>query len=148
MSKEKPQIKITPEEFGYMTLLHELTGVHVQDCVIDEENNRVIFLVKPEEIGKAIGPKGIFVQTLKKMLNKNVEIVGYSNNIEELTKYALAPARVREVKVAQRPGGKKVVYATVDPNDKAIAIGKNGRNVARARLLLNRYFNIDTVIIA
>ncbi|MGC9121901.1 MAG: NusA-like transcription termination signal-binding factor [Thermogladius sp.] len=148
MSKERPQIKITPEEFRYMTLLHELTGVHVHDCVVDEENNRIIFLVKPDEIGKAIGPKGIFVQTLKKMLNKNIEIVGYSDNIEELTKYALAPARVREVKVAQRPGGKRVVYATVDPNDKAVAIGKNGKNVGRARLLLNRYFNIDTVIIA
>ncbi|WP_440058991.1 NusA-like transcription termination signal-binding factor [Thermogladius sp. 4427co] len=146
--REKPQVKITPEEFRYMTLLHELTGVHVLDCVIDDENNRIIFLVKPSEIGKAIGPKGIFVQTLKKMLNKNIEIVGYSDNIEELTKYALAPARVKEVKIAERPGGKKIVYATVEPGDKAIAIGKNGKNVARARLLLNRYFNIDTVIIA
>lgn len=148
MSEERPQVKITPEEFRYMTLLHELTGAHVHDCVIDDENNRIIFLVSPSDIGKAIGPKGIFVQRLRKILNKNIEIVGFSDNIEELAKFSLAPARVRDVKVVTRPGGKKVVYATVEPDDKAIAIGKNGKNVARAKLILKRYFNVENVVIA
>ncbi|WP_276814606.1 NusA-like transcription termination signal-binding factor [Desulfurococcus amylolyticus] len=148
MSDEKPQVKITPEEFRYMTLLNELTGAVVRDCIIEEDNNRVIFLVNPEDVGKAIGPKGFFVQRLRKILNKNIEIVGYSNNLEEQVRYALSPARIKEIKLSTRPDGSKILYVAVDPSDKGIAIGKNGRNVQRAKLILKRHFNIDSVIIA
>lgn len=148
MSDEKPQVKITPEEFRYMTLLNELTGAVVRDCIIEEDNNRVIFLVNPEDVGKAIGPKGFFVQRLRKILNKNIEIVGYSNNLEEQVRYALSPARIKEIKLSTRPDGSKVLYVAVDPADKGIAIGKNGKNVQRAKLILKRHFNIDSVIIA
>lgn len=148
MSKNnKSQIKLTAEEFRYIALLHELTNVFVRDCIVDEENNRIIFLVDPKDIGKAIGPRGLYVQRLRKLLNKDIEIVGYSDKLEEQVKYALAPAKVREVRVVNRPGGKKVVYATVDPKDKGIAIGKNGKNVARASMILRRYYGIDSVII-
>jgi len=148
MSKERPQVKITPDEFRYMALLNELTGATVRDCIVEEENNRVIFLVNPEDVGKAIGPKGFFVQRLKRILNKNIEIVGYSDNLEEQVKYALAPARIKEVKLTTRPDGSKVLYVAVDPADKGIAIGKNGKNVQRARLILKRHFDIDSVVIA
>ena len=45
------------------------------------------------------------------------------------------------------PSGKKKVLVTVDPQDKGVAIGKAGRNVARARMILKRYFDIDSVIV-
>jgi N utilization substance protein A len=143
----RPQIKLTAEEFRYIALLHELTNVFVRDCIVDEDNNRIIFLVDPKDIGKAIGPKGIYVQRLKKILNRDIEIVGYSDKLEEQVKYALAPAKVREVRLVNRPGGKKIVYVTVDPKDKGIAIGRNGKNAIRATLILRRYHNIDSVII-
>jgi len=148
LSKEsKPQIKLTAEEFRYIALLHELTGVYVRDCIVDEDNGRIIFLVDPKDIGKAIGPKGVNIQRIRKILNKDVEIVGYSDKLEEQIRFALAPAKVREIRVVDRPGGKKTVYVSVDPNDKGIAIGKNGRNVARVALILRRYYGIESVVI-
>jgi N utilization substance protein A len=36
---------------------------------------------------------------------------------------------------------------TVNEKDRGIAIGKNGKNVARARLLARRHYNIEDVII-
>lgn len=148
MSNERPQIKITPDEFRYMALLNELTGTSVRDCIIDEDNDRILFLVNPEDIGRAIGPRGFFVQKLRKILNKNIEIIGYSDKLDEQVKYALAPAKVREIKLINRPDGTKVLYIAVDPDDKGIAIGKNGRNVQRAKLILKRHFGIDNVVIA
>ncbi len=142
-----PSVKLTPEELRYMALLHELTGVHVRDCIIDEEFNRIIFVVNPDEISQAIGPRGLHVQKLRKIIGKNIEIVGYSEKLEEMARYALVPARVRDIRVIQR-AGKKSVYVSVDPRDKGIAIGRNGKNVARARVLLRRYFGVDNVIIA
>ncbi len=150
MSKKsgRKTIKITPEEFSYMALLHELTNVTVRDCIVDEEYERVIFLVNPDEVGKAVGPRGAHVQRLRKTIGKNIEIVGYSDNLEEQVKLALAPVRVKEVRLVRHPSGKKIVYVSVDPKDKAMAIGKNGRNVARAKIILKRYFDVDSVIIA
>lgn len=142
------QVKITADEFRYMALFSEITGVTVRDCIVDDENHRIIFLVNPGEVGKAIGPRGFFAQQLSRILGKTVEIVGYSDKVEEQVKYALAPARVKDVKLVERPNGIKIVYVGVEPADKAIAIGKNGRNVQRARLILRRHFGIESVIIA
>jgi len=147
-NRDKGQAKITPEEFRYMALLSELTNTTVRDCIIDEENNRIIFLVNPDEVGKAIGARGFYVQQLRKILNKNIEIVGYSDKLEEQVKLALQPARVTDMKLVTRHDGTKVLYVAVDPADKAIAIGKGGRNIQRLKLILNRHFGIDSVVIA
>lgn len=147
MSKNS-QVKITAEEFRYMALFSEITNVTVRDCIIDEENNRIIFLVNPDEVGKAIGPRGFFVQKLSKILGRTIEVVGYSDKLEEQVRHALAPARVTDIKLVERPNGTKVLYVAVNPADKAIAIGKGGRNVNRAKLILKRHFGIDSVIIA
>ena len=140
-------IKLTPEEIRYMALLHELTGVHVRDCIIDNDFNRIIFVVNPHEISRAIGPRGLHVQRLRKIIGKNIEIVGYSDKLEEMVRLALVPARVRDVRLVER-AGKKTVYVSVEPTDKGIAIGKNGKNVARAKILLKRYFGVDNVVVA
>ena len=140
-------IKLTPEELRYMALLHELTGVHVRDCIIDEDFNRIIFVVNTSEIRQAIGPRGLNVQRLRKIIGRNIEIVGYSDKLEDMVKLSLVPARVRDVRLVQR-SGRKTVYVSVEPSDKGLAIGRNGRNVARAKILLKRYFDVDNVIIA
>ena len=141
-----PEIKLTSEELRYMSLFQDITRVTARDCIVDEENNRIIFLVNQEQMGVAIGKNGLNVKRLEKLIGKSIEIVGYSDNLEDLVRNLMAPAKVRSVKVVQS-NSKKTVYITVDPQDKGIAIGKGGRNVARAKLILKRYMDIDSVII-
>lgn len=142
-----PEIKLTPDEMRYIALFQDITGAVVKDCIVDNSENRIIFLVRPGDMGLAIGRNGINIKRIKKIIGKNIEVVEYSDKLEELAKNALAPARVRSVKVVPRHDGKKVVYVDVDPRDKGIAIGKAGRNVARARLILKRYFDVHSVIV-
>jgi N utilization substance protein A len=141
-----PEIKLTQEEMNYMSLFQDVTKVTVKDCIIDNENNRIIFLVDPTFMGIAIGKGGANVKKLRKIIGKDIEIVAYSENLEELVKNLMAPARVRSVKVVESDS-KKAVYITVDPQDKGLAIGKGGKNVVRAKLILKRYMDIDTVVI-
>ena len=122
-------VRLTPEELRYMALLHELTGVHVRDCIIDDEFNRIIFVVNPHEISQAIGPRGLHIQKLRKIIGRNIEVVGYSNKLEEMARYALIPARVRDVRVVQR-GGKRTIYVSVEPSDKGMLL------VRMAKMLL------------
>jgi len=58
-------------------------------------------------------------------------------------KNALKPAMVREVRVTEKTDGKKMAVITINPKDKGVAIGKNGKNAERLRFLAKRYFDIQ-----
>jgi len=141
-----PEIKLTSDELRFMSLFQDITRVTAKDCIIDEKNNRIIFLISPEFMGIAIGKSGSNVKKLEKLLGRTVELVAYSDNLEDLVKNLMAPARVKSIKVVQS-NSKKTVYISVEPQDKGLAIGKNGRNVDRAKLILKRYMDIDSVVI-
>jgi len=141
-----PEIKLTPNELRYISILQDLTGATVKDCIIDEENGRVIFIVARGHAGMAIGRRGSNIVRLKKLIGKDIEIVEEGQSLEELAANSVAPARVRDVKVAEI-AGKKTVYISVYPEDKGLAIGKNGKNVTRAKIVLKRYYDVDNVVI-
>lgn len=137
-------IRLTAEEMRYMALLQDLTGAIARDCIVDNENNRVIFLVRPGDAGKAIGRRGANINRLRRLLGKEIEVVEFADDLESLVKNLFAPARILSVRVAQR-NGKKILYVTVDPSDKGRAIGKGGRKVSVARIVLKRYYDIDEI---
>ena len=137
-------IRLTAEEMRYIALLQDLTGAIARDCIVDDENNRVIFVVRPGDAGKAIGRRGANINRLRKILGKEIEVVEYADDLEAMVKNIFSPARILSVRVVQR-NGRKILYVTVDPSDKGRAIGKGGRKVSVARLLLRRYFDIDDI---
>ena len=141
------KIKLTEREMKYIALFQDVTGASVRDCIIDDENNRIIFLVKPGEAGLAIGKGGVNIKRLRRLLDKDIEVVEYAEKLEELASNALMPARAKGVKLVRTSNGRKIVYVTIDPKDKGIAIGKGGKNVSKAKLILKRYFDVDSVII-
>jgi len=140
-------IKITSDEMRYMALLESVTGAVARDCILDDKAERVIFVVKPGDVGLAIGRKGSNIQMLRRMTNRNIEVVEYAESPVEFIKNTFAPAQVREVRITEKSDGKKIAVVTVEPRDKGVAIGKNGKNADRTRFLAKRYFEIDHVII-
>jgi N utilization substance protein A len=140
-------IKLTGTEMRYIALFESITGANVRDCIINEGQGRVIFVVKEGEIGVAIGKGGRNIHTLERMTSKKHEIIEYSEDPVRFIKNALKPAFVREVRITERPDGKTMAVVTVNPRDKGVAIGKNGRNAERLRFLAKRYFQIQNVSI-
>jgi N utilization substance protein A len=140
-------IKITSTEMRYIALFESITGASVKDCVVDEEQGRVIFVVNEGQIGVAIGKGGRNIHTLESMTGKKHEIIEYSEDPVQFIKNALKPAAVKEVRLTERTDGKKIAVVAVNPRDKGVAIGKNGRNAERLRFLAKRYFDIQNVSI-
>lgn len=140
-------IKFTSKEMRYISLFESVTGANVKDCIVNEEQSRVIFVVKEGEIGMAIGRGGRNIHTLEKMTGKKHEIIEYSETPAQFIKNALKPAMVKEVRITERLNGKTMAVVTVNPRDKGVAIGKNGRNAERLRFLAKRYFQIENVSI-
>ncbi|MEZ0247957.1 MAG: NusA-like transcription termination signal-binding factor [Thermoproteus sp.] len=143
-----PDIRLTDEEIRYATLFESMTGVTPLDVVIDGDYNRIIFVVSRNQAALAVGKGGTNVRMLRQIIGKDVEVVEYAETPEELIKNSLYPARVIAVKVTKSPSGNLVAITTVVPEDKGIAIGKNGRNIAKAKLLAKRYYDVDRVVLA
>ena len=140
-------IKLTNKEMRYIALFESVTGATVVDCIVDDHLNRIIFVIKEGDAGLAIGKRGKNIALLEKMTGKKHEIIEFSDNPTQFIKNALKPATVREVRMIQRLDGKPVAVVTVEPRDKGVAIGRNGRNAERLRFLAKRYFRIENVSI-
>ena len=138
-------IRLTVDEMSFISLFESITGATAKDCIIEENEGNIIFIVKQGNVGLAIGKNGANIKRLKKYVSKQIEIVEYSENPNQFIKNTLAPARIRSIEILQRADGKKIAKVDVNPEDRGIAIGKNGKNIAKARALAKRHFGIDDV---
>src|SRR5437762_14358157 len=131
----QPKIKLTSQGMRYMDLVESITGATTQDCIVDEKLERIIFVAKPGDMGLAIGKAGKNINMLRRMTSRQLEVVEYAETPEALIRNSLAPARLKEIRVTERPD-KKIVVVEVEPRDKAMAIGKKGRTIEQARRLV------------
>jgi len=130
-----------------MSLFQNVTGATARDCVEDEKQNRVIFVVNEGKMGLAIGKGGSHIKNLQNIVKRNVEIVEYSDDPIKFLKNILNPKLVTEVKMNKRDDGTLQAIVIVDPKKKGIVVGREGRNAEKARLLAKRYFEISSVLI-
>jgi len=140
-------IKFTNREMRHIALFESITGATVRDCIIDDDFNRILFIIKEGDVGIAIGKRGKNVFLLEKMTGKKHEVIEFSEDPAQFIKNALKPARLKEIRITERPDGKIIAVVSVEPRDKGIAIGKNGKNAEKIRFLAKRYFQINNVSI-
>ncbi|KUO83729.1 MAG: NusA-like transcription termination signal-binding factor [Caldivirga sp.] len=145
MSRSRGRIILTDEELRYAALFESVTGITPRDAIYDPEFNRVIFIVDKNFAPLAVGKGGINVKKLRNLLGKDVEIVEYGDDPEELLRNALYPAKVLNVSINKLPNNGKVAVVRVEEGEKGIALGKYHKNLKRAILLAKRYFDIDNV---
>ena len=140
-------IKLSTDQMRLMSLFQNVTGATARDCIEDEKQNRVIFVVNEGKMGLAIGKGGSHIKNLQNIVKRNVEIVEYSEDPIKFLKNILNPKLVSEVKLNKRDDGTLQAIVTVDPKKKGIVVGREGRNAEKARLLAKRYFEISSVLI-
>lgn len=131
-----------------INLFVSVTKVSPKDCIIDKRLERIIFLVARGSVGTAIGRSGLNIKKLKQVLGKDVEIVEDDENPERFIKNALNPATIEKVTVVHRKNKSNLAFVTVKKGQRGLAIGKEGRNIERARVLARRHFDIENVIIS
>jgi len=140
-------IKLTTDQMRLMSLFQNVTGATARDCIEDEKQNRVIFVVNSGKMGLAIGKGGMHIKSLQNIVKRNVELVEFDEDPSKFLANLLNSKLVSEVKINTRPDGSKQAIVLVDPRKKGIVVGREGRNAEKARLLAKRYFNITNVLI-
>lgn len=140
-------IKLTTDQMRLMSLFQNVTGATARDCVEDEKQDRVIFVVNTGKMGLAIGKGGTHIKSLQNIVKRNVELVEFDEDPAKFLSNLLNSKLVDEVKINKRADGSKQAIVMVDPRKKGIVVGREGRNAEKARMLAKRYFDITSVLI-
>ncbi|MFW9961070.1 MAG: NusA-like transcription termination signal-binding factor [Candidatus Thorarchaeota archaeon] len=142
------RVKLSMEDMALIAKFEQITGAAAIDVIRDDEGERIIVVVRPKQLGKAIGRGGVNVKAASEAFGRPVDVVEMAETPEAFVMSALAPARVESVKIVEHRDGTRVASVTVNTEDRGIAIGREGRNVARARILVRRHFDLNNVVIA
>lgn len=139
-------ITLSDEARRYIALFDDHTDVTAIDCLVDDEFDRVVFVVPSGTMGQAIGPGGKRVKRVERAVGRDVELVEGADRASDFVANALAPAAVYNVTISKND--ETIAYAEVDAADRGVAIGADGRNIELARRLANRHFDVDGIELA
>ena len=142
-----PEVSFTTETMRYIALFESLTGAHAKDClVLEGEDGRIVFVVKSGDMGLAIGKNGSNINRVNKQIGRHVEVIEYSEDPKEFVRNLFQPAAVKNVAISTK-GDRQIAIVDVAAKDKGLAIGKNGRNINKVKLLAQRHHTVDDVVI-
>ncbi|MDQ2073600.1 NusA-like transcription termination signal-binding factor [Haloarcula sp. NS06] len=137
------RVELSDEARRLVALFEDEAAVTVRDCVVDEDHDQVVYLIKRGEMADAIGPGGQTVERVEERLGREVKLVEAAETAEDFVANALAPAAVYNVTVSENDD--TVAYVEVAQEDRGAAIGREGRNIDAARQLAKRHFEIDGI---
>ena len=151
----RKNIKIDREAMELISLFNNISGAIIKDCLIfknpDLSSEVIVFLVKEQDVGKAIGKAGEHVKDLKSKLNKKIDVIAFSEDLNKFIQNILQTTKnsilVQDIEVKESRNQKKTVIITVRPQDRGKAIGKEGSMIRKIKILVLRYFEVDNVII-
>lgn len=121
-----------------------LTGAGSRDCIIDDRNERIIFVINPGDMGRAIGKKGASIKKAMDTMGKRIEVVEYSPDPSQFLRNCFLPAQVTTIEF-QDQDSTKVANVAVRDEDRGLAIGKEGKNIFKAKKLVQRQHDISDV---
>jgi len=151
----KKNIKLDRNSMELISLFNNISGAIIKDCVIYEspenQSEIIIFLVKKEDVGKAIGKAGEHVKDLMEKLQKKIDVIPWSENLEVFIQYVLNTSKnsikVQNIEIKESKNQKKTVIISVRPQDRGKAIGKEGSMIRKIKDLVLRHWEVDNVII-
>lgn len=138
------EIRLTTESIQYIALFENMTKAKILDCILEEE--RLVYVVKHGDMGLAIGKNGENINRVKKALDKLIELIEYSDDPIIFLKNAFGPVSLNSVNIIIK-NDKRLAYAEVPNKEKGLAIGRNGKNIEKVKMLARRHHNIEDVIL-
>lgn len=121
-----------------IALFESATGANVKDCIANE---RLIFIIEENEMGKAIGKNGANIKRMESMLKKKIKLVEFNKNVLVFVKnliHPIEPLDIRQEKGIVEIHGKGT-------SAKAMLIGRERQNINHLNDIAKRYFDIREI---
>lgn len=138
-------LKLTDKEIRYISLFEAMLNIPVIDCIENEE--LIVFIIENGKLKYLLQHGGKKIKQFSYLIKKKLKIIEYSQDTATFIKNALLPAKVIDLRLTEKPNGKKMVVVTIDPSQKGLAIGKNGKTIELVRYLARRHHNVDKIVV-
>lgn len=148
-----PQIILSRSHPGLVKRLFELEVPEIHEGIVDiyaisrEAGSRTKIAVHSKDpnvdpVGACVGFKGSRVKAIVEELNgEKIDIIVWSNNIEEFIANSLSPSKVLKVELNEK---EKSAMIVVPDHQLSLAIGKEGQNARLAAKLTNWKIDIKS----
>jgi len=119
-----------------MSLFHSVTRTELQDYF--KIDDIYTFVVKKDQISKAIGKKGSNVKRLEQLLKNKVKIVEFDKDKLKFVKNLIYPCKAKEIKEEEET----IIIIPIDLMTRGLLIGKGGQKLKNYENTIKRYFDI------
>ena len=135
--------KLGREEIQFINAFDESARVSAKACFVDKQT--VVFFVEERDIGKAIGRNGSNIKKFKDKINKNVEILPFSNQAEKLMAKVLKMMGIKVEAIAvKEENNRKIIFLNLDSEGKQKLLRSKSR-LKRLRAILKKNFEIENI---
>lgn len=135
--------KFTLEDIQLMNLFEKEFRTKVVDYINDETG--MAFVVETNNFGALLGRGGANVKAFQQKLGKMFKVFQYSEDLQQFAKnLAIVPVQSIDI---QEKNGKKMVKYKVEQGNKAMLIGREGKNISMIKTLLKRQFDVENVVV-
>jgi len=129
------RITYTTDLLQTMALFEKITPARLRDCFFSRE--KLIFVVKEGEIGRALGRNKTNVERLEHILNKKIKIVEFNDDMVQFIINLMAPLRVKDI----REEDGLVTVMGPDTKTKGLMIGSRAQNLREYENIVRKYFD-------
>ena len=132
-------MKLDLKTLGYIKVFEKHTGADIKDCFL--RGDTLVFIVKPGNIGKAIGKKGMNVRNLLNKFKRPLRIIEYNEDVARFVKNLIFP-----IKTTVETRGNKVVIFAEDNKIKGQLFGRDKSKLKDMQEIVRRYFDVEIAI--
>lgn len=133
------KIKYDINLMKYISLFDSLTRAKVKDCF--ELGEKLVFVVQPGEIGKALGKKAANVKRIENVLKKKIRVIEFDPDLIEFIKNVIYPINAKNIEQKE----KVIIITSPDTQARGLLIGKSAEILRNNEKVVKRYFDIEEI---
>ncbi len=132
-------MKLNNQSIQFITIFETLTRASVKDCFFS--NEKVVFIVNPGNIFKAVGSNGKNVHKIERLLKKRVKVVEFSPDPVKFIRNYLFPIKPKIIEMKSD----NIEIKAETSNEKGILIGRDRKNLTNLKEVIGKYFKINDI---
>lgn len=121
----------------FMSAFNSITRAGLKDCFLDD-HDVLVYIVKENELGKAVGKKGFKVRMLEKATNRKIKILEFNPDLLTFVRNTIYPLKISNIE--EKDGIVRMEAA--DSQNRGLLIGRAASNLRNFENIVKRYFNI------
>jgi len=118
-------------------LFEAITRTTLKDCF--ENQDKMLFIVMPGQIKKALGKNKENIQKIEKKIGKKIKVIQFSPNLLQFIANVIYPLRLNDISFDESIG--IVTLKGIDVKTNGLIIGVRAQNLRNTESIVKKYFS-------